>query len=56
MTIYENNAVLATIEDCEKNDKAGCNALFKDVVYELRNIDLDSYEQKAEIIRLRDEG
>ena len=42
MTIYENNAILATIEDCDKNDKIGCDALFKDVVYELKNIDLDS--------------
>lgn len=42
MTIYENNAILATIEDCDANDKTGCETLFKDVVYELRNIDLDS--------------
>lgn len=42
MTIYEDDAILATIEDCDKNDKTGCEALFKDVVYELRNIDLDS--------------
>lgn len=42
MTIYENDAVLATIEDCDANDKTGCDTLFKDVVYELRNIDLDN--------------
>lgn len=41
MTIYENNAVLATIEDCDENNKAGCETLFKDIVYELRNIDLN---------------
>lgn len=39
MTIWEDDAILATIEDCFPKVKA--ENLFKDVVYELRGIDLD---------------
>ena len=47
MTIWEGNAVLATVENCNGRcvDCSDCSleALFKDVVYELKGVDLDAY-------------
>lgn len=47
MTIWEDNRILATIEDCAKNS----GELFMDVVFELRGIDLsasDSHDGRKE--------
>lgn len=45
MTVWEDNTVLATLEDCysECEDCFDCTLerLFKEVVYELRGVDLD---------------
>lgn len=45
MTIWEDNAVLATLEDCylecEDCFDGTLERLFKDVVYEMRGVDLD---------------
>lgn len=48
MTVWEDDAILATIEDCfsESEDCFDETAenIFKDVVYDLRGIDLDDEE------------
>lgn len=45
MTIWEDDTILATLEDCysECEDCFDCTLerLFKDVVYEMRGVDLD---------------
>ena len=46
MTVWENNTVLATLEDCYENTEdcfdASLEELFADVVYELRGVDLNA--------------
>lgn len=46
MTVWEDNRVLATLEDCyedlEDRSNASLDELFKEVVYELRKVDLDA--------------
>ena len=46
MTVWEDNRVLATLEDCyedlEDRPNASLDELFKKVVYELRKVDLDA--------------
>lgn len=39
MTVWENNTVLATLEDCFDTS---LEELFADVVYELRGVDLNA--------------
>lgn len=46
MTVWEDNRVLATLEDCYEDLEdcfdASLEKLFKEVVYELRGVDLDA--------------